>query len=182
MAVSTLQTAQPALGTVSRQPQTTAETVSAGAPFTRMSRKMQILGPVTAGLAFGALFTPQLKPAGGYMAYYPLYVTASGGSGVAAVASSDAPYNAIQNIFLRDPFGQPIIQADGYSLYLIDLYGGQTGFFGFGNNPATLPSFSAVATNGNFVFRLHLPLMLDSSAFAALARVLDNRWRTQLSR
>lgn len=170
MAVSTLQTAQPALGTVSRQPQTTAETVSAGAPFTRMSRKMQILGPVQAGLAFGSLFTPQLKPAGGYMAFYPLYITASGGSGstTAAVGSADSPYDAIQNIFLRDPFGQPIIQADGYSLYLIDLYGGQSGMLGSGNNPATLPSFSAIATSGNFVARLHLPLQLDSSAYCSL--------------
>ena len=168
MAVSTLQTAQPALGTVSRQPQTTAETVSSGAPFTRMSRKMQILGPVQAGLTFGSLFTPQLKPAGGYMAYYPLYITASGGTGTVAVASADAPYNSIQNIFLRDPFGQPIIQADGYSLNLIDLYGGQSGLFGFGNSPAALPSFSAVANTGNFQVRLHLPLMLDSSAYCSL--------------
>lgn len=170
MAVSTLQTAQPALGTVSRQPQTTAMPASGGAPFSRMSRQMQILGPVSAGLAFGSLFTPNIKPAGGYIRYYPLYVTASGGVGTptAAVASADAPYNAIQNIFLRDPFGQPIIQADGYSLFLIDLYGGQSGFFGFGNNTATLPSFSAVATTGNFVFRTHLPLELDSSGYCSL--------------
>jgi hypothetical protein len=168
MAVSTLQTAQPALGTVSRQPQTTATPASGNAPFTRMSRQMQILGPVSSGLTFGSLFTPQIKPAGGYIRYYPLYITASGGTGVAAVASADAPYNTLQNIFLRDPFGQPIIQADGYSLYLIDLYGGQSGFFGFGNNTATLPSFSAVATNGNFVFRTHLPLELDSSGYCSL--------------
>src|SRR5580658_9694781 len=153
MAVSTLQTAQPALGTVSRQPQTTAQAQSASSPFTRMSRQMQILGPVTAGLTFGSLFTPPVKPVGGYVRFYPLYITASGGTGVAAVASADAPYNVVQNIFLRDPFGQPIIQADGYSLYLIDLYGGQSGVFGFGNNAATLPSFSAVATSGNFVLR-----------------------------
>lgn len=168
MAVSTLQTAQPALGTVSRQPQTTAEPVTGSAPFIRMSRKMQILGPVQAGMAFGSLFTPSIKPAGGYISYYPLYVTASGGSGVAAVASADAPYNTIQNIFLRDPFGQPIIQADGYSLFLIDLYGGQSGVFGFGNLASTLPSFQSVQTNGNFNFRLHLPLMLDSSAYCSL--------------
>lgn len=168
MAVSTLQTAQPALGTVSRQPQTTAEPVTGSAPFIRMSRKMQILGPVTAGLTFGSLFTPSIKPAGGYISYYPLYITASGGSGVAAVASADAPWNTIQNIFLRDPFGQPIIQADGYSLYLIDLYGGQSGVFGFGNRNDGLPSFSAVATSGNFSCRLHLPLQLDSSAYCSL--------------
>lgn len=168
MAVSTLQTAQPALGTVSRQPQTTAEPVSGGAPFTRMSRKMQILGPVTAGLTFGSLFTPSIKPAGGYISYYPLYITATGGTGTVAVASADAPWNTLQNVFLRDPFGQPIIQADGYSLYLIDLYGGQSGVFGFGNNNATLPSFSAVANTGNFTMRVHLPLQLDSSAYCSL--------------
>lgn len=168
MAVSTLQTAQPALGTVSRQPQTTAEPVTGSAPFIRMSRKMQILGPVTAGLVFGSLFTPSIKPAGGYVSYYPLYITASGGTGTVAVASADAPWNTIQNIFLRDPFGQPIIQADGYSLYLIDLYGGQSGVFAFGNDDSKLPSFSAVANTGNFLCRLHLPLQLDSSAYCSL--------------
>jgi hypothetical protein len=170
MAVSTLQTAQPALGTVSRQPQTTAQPAGANVPFSRMSRQMQILGPVSSGLTFGSLFTPPIKPAGGYIRYYPLYIAATGGNGgtTAAVASADAPYNVVQNIFLRDPFGQPIMQADGYSLFLIDLYGGQSGFFGFGNNNGTLPSFSAVATSGNFQFRLHLPLELDSSGYCSL--------------
>src|SRR5579863_9114819 len=170
MGVSTLQTAQPALGTVSRQPQTTATPASAGVPFTRMSRQMQILGPVSAGLSFGTLFTPPIKPAGGYIRFYPLYVTASGGSGSGtnAIASADAPYNVIQNVFLRDPFGQPIIQADGYSLYLIDLYGGQSGMLNFGNNAASLPSFSNVAVSGNFNLRFHLPLELDSSGYCSL--------------
>jgi hypothetical protein len=168
MAVSTLQTAQPALGTVSRQPQTTAQPAGAGAPFTRMSRQMQILGPVSAGLSFGSLFTPQIKPVGGYVRFYPLYVTASGGAGSSAVASADAPWNAIQNLFLRDPFGQPIIQADGYSLYLIDLYGGQSGVFGYGNQTTVLPSYSPVAATGNFVFRMHLPFELDSSGYCSL--------------
>lgn len=168
MAVSTLQTAQPALGTVSRQPQTTAAPSSGNVPFSRMSRQMQILGPVSSGLTFGSLFTPPIKPAGGYIRYYPLYITASGGTGTVAVASADAPWNTIQNVFLRDPFGQPIIQADGYSLYLIDLYGGQSGMLNFGNNNATLPSFSAVANTGNFLMRVHLPLELDSSGYCSL--------------
>lgn len=168
MAVSTLQTAQPALGTVSRQPQTTATPAAGNTPFTRMSRQMQILGPVSAGLTFGTLFTPPIKPAGGYIRYYPLYISATGGTGTAAVASADAPYNVIQNVFLRDPFGQPIIQADGYSLFLIDLYGGQSGMLGFGNNTATLPSFQNVQTSGNFNVRFHLPLELDSSGYCSL--------------
>lgn len=168
MAVSTLQTAQPSLGTVSRQPQTTAQPTGPNVPFSRMSRQMQIFGPVSSGVTFGSLFTPPIKPCGGYVRFYPLYITASGGSGVAAVASADAPYNTIQNVFLRDPFGQPMIQADGYSLFLIDLYGGQSGMLGIGNNNAALPSFSAVATSGNFAFRVHLPLELDSSGYCSL--------------
>lgn len=168
MSVSTLQTAQPALGTVSRQPQTTAQPAGAGAPFTRMSRMMQILGPSSAGNAFGSLYTPQIKPVGGYVRFYPLYISATGGSGTTAVASADAPWNAIQNLFLRDPFGQPIIQADGYSLYLMDLYGGQSGVFGFGNQSVSNPSFQAVQSSGNFQMRIHLPFELDSSGYCSL--------------
>jgi hypothetical protein len=168
VAVSTLQTAQPALGTVSRQPQTTAQPAGAGAPFARMSRQMQILGPVSAGLTFGSLFTPQIKPVGGYVRFYPLYIAATGGAGTTAVASADAPWNAVQNLFLRDPFGQPIIQADGYSLYLMDLYGAQSGVFGFGNNSGTNPSFQAVQTSGNFQLRFHIPFEMDSSGYCSL--------------
>jgi len=168
MAMSTLQTAQPSLGTVSRQPQTTAQPAGSGAPFTRMSRQMQILGPVSAGLTFGSLFTPQIKPVGGYVRFYPIYIAATGGTGATAVASADAPWNTIQNLFLRDPFGQPIIQADGYSLFLIDLYGGQSGMFGYGNMPGNLPSFQAVQATGNFQYRIHLPFELDSSGYCSL--------------
>jgi hypothetical protein len=168
MAVSTLQTAQPALGTVSRQPQTTAQPASSGAPFTRLSRQMQILGPYSAGNTFGSLFTPPIKSVGGYIRFYPLYITATGGTGTAAVASADAPWNSVQNLFLRDPFGQPIIQADGYSLYLIDLYSGNSGMLGYGNQSTQNPSYSAVATSGNFGIRFHLPFELDSSGYCSL--------------
>ena len=167
MGVSTLQTAQPSLGTVSRQPQTTAAPASSGAPFTRMSRQMQILGPTNAGQAFGSLFTPQIKPVGGYVRYYPLYIYVTGGTGTSATYLADAPWNVIQNLFLRDPFGQPIIQADGYSLYLVDLYGAQTGMLGIGNNSATLPTYTA-PTSGNFTVRFHIPFELDSSAYCSL--------------
>lgn len=168
MAVSTLQTAQPALGTVSRQPQTTAQPAGPAAPFSRMSRQAQILGPVSAGNAFGVLFTPPLKPVGGYLRYYDLYISAVNGGGTAAVASADAPYNTIQNLFLRDPFGQPIIQADGFSLHLITMYSGQSGMLNFGNNEAALPSFQAVQTSGNFNYRCELPFELDSSGYCSL--------------
>lgn len=170
MGVSSLQVANPSMGTVTRQPQTTAATpAAAGVPFARLSRQGQIFGPSIAGQSYGSLWTPILKPVGGYLRSLRLYVTASGGNFSAATASADAPYNTIQNLFLRDPFGQPIIQADGYSIFLINLYSGQTGALGIGNNVATLPSFSALnTTTGAFTFKLEIPLELDSSGYCSL--------------
>lgn len=168
--VQTLQVAQPSIGTVSRMPQTTTTpTNSTAVPFARLSREMEILGPNQAGFAFGALWTPILKPVGGYMQCLRLGVIASGGAGTGAVLSADGPYNTIQNLFLRDPFGQPVIQADGYSLLLINMYSGQSGMLGFGNLPSSMPSWSAVAATGNFTFWLDIPFELDSSGYGSLA-------------
>lgn len=173
--VATMQVANPAIGTVSRQPQTTAQQASPGsAPFIRLSRESQTFGPSQAGIAFGQLWTPILKPVGGYLSSLHFYVSIVGSTSTAATAgTADAPYNIVQNLFLRDPFGQPIIQADGYSLYLIDLYGGQVGALGFGNDPSKLPSWSALQTtsgagSGGFALRFELPLQMDSSAYCAL--------------
>jgi hypothetical protein len=169
MAVSTLQVANPAMGTVSRMPQTTAAPQTQNVPFPRLSRHGQILGPTITGQQLGGLWTPLLKPVGGYLRHIDFYLAATGGNLTAATASPDAPYNVIQNMLLRDPFGQPIIQLSGYGLYLANLYGGQTGSLGTGNNPATLPSFSAVsATTGAFSTRLRVPLELDSSGYCSL--------------
>lgn len=169
--VATLQTANPSMGTVSRQPQTTGQAASPGqAPFTRLSRQGQISGPLQAGQAYGALWTPILKPVGGYLRYLSLIVqSVTGGALTGASVQADAPYNAIQNLFLRDPYGQPVIQASGYSLYLINLYGGQFGMLGIGNNPTTMPSYSAPsAATGAFNFILHIPLEMDSSGYGSL--------------
>lgn len=168
--VATLQTANPSMGTVSRQPQTTGQPAAPGqAPFSRLSRQGQILGPSSAGQAFGSLWTPILKPVGGYMRQILLNITAVSGGATATTATADAPWNVIQNLFLRDPFGQPVIQASGFSLYLINLYSGQFGMLGFGNSPSGLPSFSAVSgTTGAFNFYLRIPLEMDSSGYCSL--------------
>lgn len=170
MGVSSLQTGNPGMGTVSRMPQTTAAPSAAqGVPFTRLSRKGQIFGPNQAGNAFGSLWTPILKPVGGYLRSLILYTTATGGNYSASTYTADAPYNTIQNLFLRDPFGQPIIQASGYALFLIQVYSGQIGAVSFGNNPITLPSWVAgSATTGAFSFRLVIPLEMDSSGYCSL--------------
>lgn len=170
MGVASLQVANPSMGTVTRAPQTTAATpAAAGVPFSRLSRQGQIFGPSQSGMTFGSLWTPILKPVGGYLRSLKFYITASGGNLSAAAASADAPYNVLQNLFFRDPFGQPIIQADGYSLYLINLYSGQVGALTFGNVPSTLPSFSPLnTTTGAFTFKLEIPLELDSSGYCSL--------------
>jgi hypothetical protein len=170
MGVASLQTANPAMSTVGRDPQTTAApSGAAGVPFPRLSRQGQVPGPLQAGFLYGALWTPILKPIGGYLRGLLFYVTASGGNLSAATAAADAPYNVIQNFYLRDPFGQPIIQASGYSLLLIQLYSGQVGALNVGNNPATLPSFTAFSTTtGVYSFRLYVPFELDSSAYCSL--------------
>ena len=158
------------MGTVSRIPQTTlAPGGSNNVPFTRLSRQNQILGPSQAGQAYGSLWTPILKPVGGYLRYVDLTITVSGSTQTGGViGSGDYPWALIQNLFLRDPFGQPVVQADGYSLYLINVYGGQSGQLGFGNNPATMPSFSVTAASGNTSFSLDIPFEMDSSAYCAL--------------
>lgn len=169
MGVSTLQTGNPAMGTVSRQPQTTAAPPVENVPFTRLSRKGQIPGPSTSGFAMGGLWTPTLRPVGGYLRSLSVVIEAVTAGATAATASADAPYNIIQNLLLRDPFGQPIVQVSGYELLLTNLYGGQIGQLGFGNLPSSLPSFSAVSgTTGAFKTHLYIPLELDASAYCAL--------------
>lgn len=170
MGISTLQVANPAMGTVTRAPQTTAAaSQTVGVPFTRLSRQGQVFGPQISGQAFGGLYTPILKPVGGYLRSLAITITASGGNYSAATATADSVFSAIQNLFLRDPFGQPIIQCSGYSLYLINVYGGQVGALNFGNNAVTLPSWSLLsATTGAFSFRLQVPLEMDSSGYCSL--------------
>jgi hypothetical protein len=180
--VQTLQVANPAQSTVSRMPQTTAQptTPAGAAPFSRLSRQGQILGPSQAGNAYGSLWTPVLKPVGGYLRKLSLTVTTVGQSGSTTNAlTQDAPYDVIQNFFLRDPYGQPVVQADGFSLNMIIMYGGQVGMLGFGNDNGANPSFIAPGTasgsttssgaGGNFNVNFDIPLEMDSSGYCSLA-------------
>lgn len=131
---------------------------------------MKMPGPKDSGIAFGDLWTPTLRPVGGYLQWLDFYVKADGGSGSGALRA-DGPWNVIQQIMLRDPFGQPIYQADGFGSMLIHMFSGQTGMLGYGNDPTALAdySISSVATNGGFSFNLRIPFQLDSSAYGSLA-------------
>jgi hypothetical protein len=152
----TLQRAQPELSTVERQPQTTQ--AAAIGPFTRHSRKASLQAFERAGLVFSASLREQLKPVGGYLRALNILVQGAGGTG--GTFEPDGPYNAIQSLLLRDPFGEPIVQADGYALRLIDMYGGQGGFWNAAD-PANLPSFAG--TPPNTVTRIRVPVEVTSS-------------------
>lgn len=173
---TSLQVGNAATGTVSRMPQTNQKPVG-GAPFVRMSRKAQVQGWSVAGVAFGALINPPLKAAGGYLSNLILTFTTgavANGNLTAATAAADAPWNVIQSLFLRDPLGQPIVQTDGFGLYLINKYCGTIGE-GALSDPSKLPSYSAITTSGTaglaglFTFKLNIPLQLDSAAYCALS-------------
>ena len=174
-AVQTLQVANPSQSTVSRMPQTTAQPTSAAgaAPFSRLSRQGQILGPMDSGLNWGDLWTPTLKPVGGYLRYLNLQVALKNAtSGAASALTQDAPFNVIQNFFLRDPFGQPIMQCDGFSLAEVLMYSGCRGMLGFGNDIGQKPSFilpTLASGPQGFSFTLPIPLEMDSSGYCSLA-------------
>lgn len=169
-----LQVGNPALSTVSRRNQTTGDSGDAGAPFIRLSRRAKIAAYSISGQAFGSLITQPLKAAGGYIRGFRIFITTAGFTSTAAVVSAaDAPWNIISSVFLRDPLGQPIVQCDGYSLWLINLFGGQCGNGGM-QDPRNLPSFAALQTTsgagaGGFTFELFIPLEFDSAAYCALA-------------
>lgn len=170
MGVASLQQADPRISTVSRQPQTTTSPSAAtDVPFNRLSRKMEIPGPSNTGMAYGSLWTPQMRPVGGYLRGVQLNIAADGGSGTGASFQPDAPYNVIQNLMFTDPFGQPIINLDGYGLHLVNLYGGQVGMLGFGNVPSALPSWTALSADGEFEFKMWVPFELDSGGYGSLA-------------
>lgn len=152
--------ANPAMGNVGTPLPQTAQDNSQGGPFIRYAREAARPGYSRAGDAFGSTITNALSSAPGYLRGLWITVVASGGvaGGTNAVASADAPYNTIQFLQLKDPWGTPIVTIGGWELaQIINPYSGQCGI-GACANPGALPSFSAVATSGNFTYKVYVPL------------------------
>lgn len=100
-------------------------------------------------------------PAIGFLAEIHLLVTASGGDGstTAAVANEDAPFNVLDRVELADVNGNSIITpVNGYTAYLIQKYGANSGFI---TDPKQKPTFAGVDTAGNFTFHLTLPVVIS---------------------
>lgn len=98
-------------------------------------------------------------PAYGFLRWLYILVQATGGTGVAAIAHEDAPYNVLQNITLAEPNGATIVQLDsGYDLYLANKVGGYLP--AIAADPKSSPNFSDIAGSGpgNFTFMLRIPV------------------------
>lgn len=167
--------ASPAAQTVGRLPQTT-QGLPQGGPFIRYCEEAQQQGYSSSANAFGALITLPLSAVSGFLRALIVKVQAAAGSGATVVtAAADAPWNVISQLTFKDSSGQTIYPAiDGYSLFLINLYSGQT-LVGQGGqqSPGGLPSFAAIQTAsgsgaGNFTFKLWVPLEFNSSGYCSL--------------
>lgn len=150
--------AAPSIGAVGTALPQTAEDRSPGGPFIRYARTASRPGYSRSGDAFGATITNPLSSAPGYLKGLWLTVTASGGTGGSAVAAADAPFNVIQLLQLKDPWGTPVYTISGWELAkIVNTYSGQA-FTNGAADPSALPSFSALSANGNFQFKVFVPL------------------------
>ena len=140
------------------QPQTTVDP-NAGGPFIRYAQPGR--GPMyVANNAMGTLITNPLVAKPGYLSRFRInHTLVTGGTLTSAVLSADAPYDVVQQIFLKDAFGTVLFTGSGYDIaYLVGLYGGGWGL-GYNANPANLPSYAALsATTGAGSYSYALPL------------------------
>src|SRR3954469_9847508 len=138
----------------------------AALPFTVGSHE-HVEGPayqttVTLGAAAQAL-TPIDVPAYGYFRSLFVEVVCAGGS--TGTIAADGPWSFFSSVSLQDVNGANIINpVDGYSLYLMNLFGG----YSFNNNPANVPW--AVLTAPNPTFGIRIPVeIITRDALGALA-------------
>lgn len=96
-------------------------------------------------------------PAYGFLRSLYIVATASGGAG-AGVFAEDGPFSALKNIFLSEPNGAIVYQANtGYETYLHNKYGG----YAYANDPrANQAVYFTNPTGGNFGFGLRIPVEL----------------------
>ena len=142
------------------QPQTTVE--ANGGPFIRHSQPGRAPIYNVTGQSFGGTLTQPLVARPGYFRNFRItHTLTTTGSVTGTVAmTADSPYNLNSLIQVKDAFGTPLLVGDGYSIsYLVGLYGGAFGLGNATNNPAALPSYTAISTTtGAGTFSYSLPL------------------------
>lgn len=167
MGSTALTKANPQGGTVARRPQTTSKQ---GDFLEATARYVGNLYDQTNVSFTQSVVNPILKAVPGYISRMWITVDATGGAaaGTNAVASGDAPFNIIQNLRVNDVSGYPIVSLDGYAMYVAVLTGAQAGPGPFRDIKAR-PSYSAVATSGNF----HVPFEVNFELADGVGSILS---------
>jgi len=146
--------------------QTTVE--PPGGPFIRHSEPGKARIYDLTSQSYSGLVNQPLTAIPGYASAFRLYFkstatnTATQANSVVSAASTDVPFNVIQQIQVFDALGTPIYALPGYeAMFLVPMFSG-----GFGLGPLTsvmnLPSYSPITTGtafaGQFTFASVIPL------------------------
>jgi len=141
-------------------------------PFTRAAQEhiesfldvSQVIGASNVPLA------PVDIPAYGFIRGIFIEVTATGGTGTAAVAKGDAPFSALTDISIMDVNGAPIVgPLDGFDVMLTNTFGG---YRRATTNPRLHPDYKNVQTDGTFSFLLYVPIEVSGrDALGSLANL-----------
>ena len=165
---SSLQVPSPALGTVSRLPQTSPTPADASSPFVRLSREAMALTFDLTSQAFSANIVQQWKPVGGYIRRVRHEIISTGGSYTGTGTLNQKGYSLIGTYLFRDPLGQPIINLDGDGLGFVNSFSGQI-FLGFGARVSDLPSYVGVnTTTGAYTLNFWVPFELNSAGYCSI--------------
>src|ERR1700737_2170551 len=119
-------------------------------PFARASKlhieqsNSQVVTPSTAQQIFNFPLASY-----GYLSAILVTVSATGGTGTAAVYYEDAPWSALAQVQLSDVNGVPLNQLSGYNQYLAAKYGGYRLYPPDGYGTSTSPFGASVTTNND---------------------------------
>lgn len=165
---TSLQVPSPALGTVSRMPQTSPTPGDASSPFVRLSREAIALTFDLTSQALSANIVQSWKPVGGYLRRIRHEIISTGGSYTNTGVLNQKGFGLIGTYLFRDPLGQPIINLDGDGLGFVNWFSGQIAQ-GFGGQVSTLPSYvGVVTTTGAFTLPFWVPFELNSAGYCSI--------------
>jgi len=144
-------------GQTTASPATVAAPVGAVVPFQRASYlHRESTGYDVTSTVTSSQVTPANIPIPAYgflrSILLKVSITTTGGTPSLAV---DGPWNILSGVTLKEPNGNPIVQLDGYPLYLVNKYGGFRG----SNDPKLWQGYVPTATA--VVFFLRVPLELN---------------------
>lgn len=169
--INNTQNAQPNTPAVNAAQQSSGQ-APAIVPFARAAKfhTEQGQSQVLAGASWTSGQVQQFQvPTFGYLSSLIFTETGSGGSGATTVtANADAPWNLFANVLFTDVNGTPIVNLDGYALYLAMTFGG---YRNYRYDQSTF-GFTAIATgasaSGNFKYKFEIPCEFATDALGCL--------------